>query len=516
VKDKVDDFNLVLRRKLSSFEYDFRGVYFPAKVSFKGMNFVSDADFSLATFSADADFNSATFSAHADFMKATFIAHADFMKATFSAASFREVKFNAKVDFSPTTFTGPVYFNLSTFEKVADFRSSEFFDDAYFTTALFKNYAIFNHVTFSTDADFRFVMFSGITEFWPVTFGGKADFKSARFGDHASFNSSTFSNITDFRAVTFNHAVDFISTTFSAATDFSGTTFSGEVDFVKAKIESYLHFFGSGEHPVFTETASLKLELAQIAEPEQLIFHTVRLHPHWFVNVDARKFEFTNVNWVGFEQANLPWKERARLKLKRALTAWPDYLKLGIGSEALHNELRAMSSVENHHRLLSIACRQLATNAEDNNRYGDAAQFRYASMDARRLEKWRGWDIFTMDWWYWLVSGYGERIPRAMICLLVLLLSFGYLFTWVGFETKAAPEAAAIVQEITPTPAPLKELPLPSFRDGLTYAMSAALFQRPEPKAYTFWAKLCVSLEMVFVPLQAALLALAIRRRFMR
>jgi hypothetical protein len=225
------------------------------------------------------------------------------------------------------------------------------------------------------------------------------------------------------------------------------------------------------------------MQFARIAKPEQMIFHTVRLRPHWFVKVDSRKFEFTKVDW---------------------------------GKTTVSDELQDIEEIENRHHLLSIAYRRLATNAEDNNRYGEAADFRYASMDARRLERWRGWNIFTLDWWYWLVSGYGERTPRAAICLLVLLLGFSFLYTKVGFETKAAPEVTPIVQEMMPTPAQPKDLPLPSFRDGLTYAMSAALFQRPEPKAYTFWAKTCVSLEMIFVPLQAALLALAIRRRFMR
>ena len=132
------------------------------------------------------------------------------------------------------------------------------------------------------------------------------------------------------------------------------------------------------------------------------------------------------------------------------------------------------------------------------------------------MEQWRGWNVFTLDWWYWLVSGYGERIPRATVCLLALLLSFGYLNTKVGFEIKAAQEVAAGVQEFTPTLEPLKEMPLPSFWDGLNYAMSAALFQRPEPKAHSSWAKTCVSGEIILLPLQAALLALAIRRRFMR
>jgi uncharacterized protein YjbI with pentapeptide repeats len=413
VQDKVDDFNIVLQRKLSSSEYDFRGVYFPTDVSFTEMGFDTDAYFDSAMFSADAHFHKATFGAEAKFYKAKFIGYADFSSA----------KFIGDADFSSAKFSAEVYFS-ATFIAEANFHSAKFIALAYFHEA---------------------------------TFGAKARFYNATFSGEAYFHSATF---------------------------------SAEADFSSAKIESYVRFIGSKAQLVFKEACTkeactLKFELAQIAKPEQMIFHTVRLPPRWFVNVDSRKFEFTNIDW---------------------------------GKTTVLDDLKALEleNVENRHRLLSIAYRQLATNAEDNNRYGEAAHFRYASMDARRLERWRGWNLFTLDWWYWLISGYSERIWRAFMCLLVLVAGFSVLFTKVGFENKVASEIAPIVQEMTPTPPLPKDLPLPSFRDGLTYAMSAALFQRPEPKAYTFWAKICVSLEMIFVPLQAALLALAIRRRFMR
>ncbi|HEX4948540.1 MAG TPA: hypothetical protein VFZ34_17835, partial [Blastocatellia bacterium] len=50
VQDKEEEFEVVLRRKLSSFEYDFRGVFFPTEVSFAGENFVAAASFRSATF----------------------------------------------------------------------------------------------------------------------------------------------------------------------------------------------------------------------------------------------------------------------------------------------------------------------------------------------------------------------------------------------------------------------------------------------------------------------------------
>ena len=136
------------------------------------------------------------------------------------------------------------------------------------------------------------------------------------------------------------------------------------------------------------------------------------------------------------------------------------------------------------------------------------------------------------------MSGYGERFIRATICLFVLLFIFSCLFTQVGFELKPIASSSNIssiviadsvvvdtktmiagtqpIQSPETTASQKDELPLPSICDGFNYALSAALFQRPEPKAHSFWAKLCVSLEMIFVPLQAALLALAVRRRFMR
>ena len=47
-------------------------------------------------------------------------------------------------------------------------------------------------------------------------------------------------------------------------------------------------------------------------------------------------------------------------------------------------------------------------------------------------------------------------------------------------------------------------------------SLGVASFQRPEPNAADTLTKLLVTLETILAPLQAALLALAIRRKFMR
>src|SRR6185503_12959391 len=88
---------------------------------------------------------------------------------------------------------------------------------------------------------------------------------------------------------------------------------------------------------------SLDLQHVRIERPGRIAFHTLNLRPHWFVNVDPRQFVFTDVGWQ--------WQ---RVTIKQELAS-----------------LEA-NGVSSPNRLLAIACRQLAENAEANNRYEEA------------------------------------------------------------------------------------------------------------------------------------------------
>jgi hypothetical protein len=52
--------------------------------------------------------------------------------------------------------------------------------------------------------------------------------------------------------------------------------------------------------------------------------------------------------------------------------------------------------------------------------------------------------------------------------------------------------------------------------DGIVHSLGVASFQRPEPKPKDVVTKFLVTLETILAPLQAALPALAIRRKFIR
>src|SRR6185503_17556275 len=105
---------------------------------------------------------------------------------------------------------------------------------------------------------------------------------------------------------------------------------------------------------------------------------------------------------------------------------------------SIKQELTALDAkeVSSPNRLLAITCRQLAENAEANNRYEEASRFRYWAMDLARRTKWSGWRFWKTDWLhmlYWAVSGYGERILRALGVLAAVWLVFALLYTRVGF-----------------------------------------------------------------------------------
>lgn len=243
----------------------------------------------------------------------------------------------------------------------------------------------------------------------------------------------------------------------------------------------------------FSDTAPLDLQFARIEKPDCVSFHTLRLRPHWFVNVDARKFEFINVKWQFTTNPEIK-----HLSVPTEKTIWYSG-ESGLGAST--------------HQLLAIAFRHLAVNAEENHRYEEASTFRYMAMDLRRRELGRGFAFWRLSWWYWLASGYGERVSQAFLVLLGILVLSAVLYTWVGFarwEPRLANESDVASSKRDNVGAPLE------FRRALGYSAGVITFQKPEPRPATSAAQTVVLLETILGPVQAALLALAIRRKFMR
>ncbi|HEU4391862.1 MAG TPA: pentapeptide repeat-containing protein, partial [Blastocatellia bacterium] len=296
-----------------------------------------------------------------------------------------------------------------------------------------------------------------------------AYFHDTGFFKRVTFFSSTFQDVAAF-STAFNGAVDFRLAMFGRVTSFNESSFADQVRFSASK-----------ERRTFPDGSSVRFEFATFAKPELASFHTMALRPGWFINVDARKFDFTSVDWIN------------------------------PSTEELQTLTGRIESASN--RLFEKACNQLAVNAEENQRYEESSRLRYIAMEARRLGRARGLACWRLDWWYWAASGYGERAGRGLIVLAVIWLLFAGLYTQVGFarwkpELKTENDVTAAVPDRVGAPLPLTS--------GLIYSLGVMSLQRPEPSPATPTCYTLIAIETILGPVQAALVALAIRRKFMR
>jgi hypothetical protein len=519
-QEKVEDFETALEKKIRAKDFNFRGVWFPKGISLGDYRFEPGVDFSKAIFSDEAvfdkvyfrgtvDFQEATFSGEArfngthfgdvvDFQEANFLGTVSFQGARFGASKFQKTNFSAAANFMVAWFHNAAYFTEVKFNADANFDGSHFLGNAEFSRAKFCKGAQFRRASFSQEAKFNEAGFDGLSHFTNITFDWGALFGSASFSTGPCFSNSTFKGVADFTQTNFTRGADFITCIFKSFASFNRTDFGSDAEFINAKFESdvtfsyarfnatadfnnatfedHAYFTGTTEKRTFGAHPVLDFINARFEKSERVSFHTLDLRPHWFVNVDPRKFEFIDVEF-----------------------------KIG-----LKEELKSLKEdkVGAPHRLLAIAYRQLADNAEANHRYREASRLRYATFEARRIERFYGFVPWRLDWWYWLVSGYGEKALQAVAVLIALWAFFAVGYTMTGFESRTSqntPQAAITTDEVGE--------PL-SFKRALTYSLGVMSLQKPKPEPVTNTAKSLVTVEAILGPLQAALLALAIR--FMR
>jgi uncharacterized protein YjbI with pentapeptide repeats len=457
--EKKKVFQTAIQRKVDGEDFDFRGVWFPDEISFDRFIFNKHASFSSAHFCANADFGGAHFRAGVFFDGARFN----------SEANFANTQFNSEVTFEGTLFNSYTSFFNGSFITQANFRHAQFSKNVFFINTQFKKTSDFNKAQFNSEADFRDALFNDWVSFEGAVFDASVNFQRTSFLEDSSQPIGEINN----KLIGINDVTKTKARMIQIS--FIGTRFKDGVNF---------------EINQFAEQAFLSFDAATFDKPERATFHSVELRPHWFTNVDSRKFTFINVNWGFLDKQGAMRKEIETLKERGR-----EYQSL----------------------VLDITFRQLAVNAEENNRYEEAANFRYMSMEMKRLRRWRKVDIFRLSWWYWLLSGYGERVQRAFGVLLTIWLLFAFLY-WMGNMTWWQPKQSSRLavesskQEQLPA---IAAVPL-TFPEALIYSVGVMTLQKPEPLPANKRAKALVLFETILGPLQAALLALAIRRKFMR
>ena len=397
---------------------------------------------------------------------------------------FRGVYFPDAVSLENRTFHTIVDFSFATFAQSTNFFSAKFTQDAKFISAEFLKDALFNS-TFLYE---------------------NAYFGSARFCNRAYFVNTEFTYDADFRSVIFEE---------ESETFFLWTYFQGVVNFRFATFKGYVSFTGEDESTVFLgDYAQLNMQNARLEKPERISFQNVVLRPSWFINTDPRKFLFTNVHWKNLKN---------------------------FAVDAEIKDLEEARKILNAKHLLTIACRHLATNYEENNRFEEASKFRQMAFETEWLDKkenvrkGRGkilissqtsinnpssppkffsasrkiikeiWQeiktsqIILSHRLYRFSSKFGESSGRALLVLVGIIIVCAILYMSPLCRFGKAEKTSSL-----------------GLTESITYSLRVMVLQRPEPLPENDGAKLVVALESVLAPLQAALLALAVRRKFMR
>jgi len=124
-----------------------------------------------------------------------------------------------------------------------------------------------------------------------------------------------------------------------------------------------------------------------------------------------------------------------------------------------------------------------------------AGYFHYGEMEMRRHENGQKQQWFSVEFLYWLLSGYGMGWGRAagMLMFITLGASIIYWATWQG--GCSSPDG--------------------SWSDCLRHSIQVGTLQRPEvPQSeISQWTQV---IQSILSPLQIALLGLAIRMRVKR
>lgn len=407
-----------------------------------------------------------------------------------------------------------VYENRIKAEKT-DFRYVYFPNDIFFTSH-YLSQDVEQKKIFNTELNFNNAVFCEEVNFF-ATFKNKVSFDYAVFKKKVSFSSSTFKADVSFLYVEFTDKLYFVSTKIGENSNikFSNAIFkesakfwiqnsiiNGIIHLDHTVIEGFVIFQSIENHGMFEgDNSRLNLRYAQTQGNGRLIFDKAILYPNWFIDTDARKFIFVNPNWKNVNckpSVNNVYSELEILRKRRFLNPQP---------------------------VFKITCRHLAENAENNNRFEEASNFRRMAFETEYLER----KDKIINWWNKNYSC-SEVVPNFGDWLKAIPYDFAHFaYRFSSFYGESSVRAFIVLFAIIVFAAflyfiPLSQFPVANketfrsldFLESIFYSLRVMVLQRPEPFPSNTFGKAVLALESVIAPVQLALLALAIRRKFMR
>ncbi|MGB6067487.1 MAG: pentapeptide repeat-containing protein [Desulfomonilaceae bacterium] len=445
-------FNKALAAHRKKNKHNFQHFVFPGPANFRGETFHEEANFSEAHFTEGADFFDACFAKGANFEGTNFPEGADFKGASFGRLAY----------FAAAEFTKSANFSCAAFAEEASFCAATFTGGANFALAGFGNVANFSCAKFNDTTEGAKVFRDG-----SVTEGEKAVFCYAKFAKWANFDEAKFGGGANFSRARFKEGATFSGAWFATSAAFVGTAFLGRALF-DSRTEN------GRTIPIFLETL-VDFGEADIAPLDALIFRGADLQKCHFLGTDLRKAEFTAVKWP---------KKAGRFRV------YDEGVKLKEG------QTREWAHIEQLYR-------QLKQNYEDRRDYERAGDFHYGEEEMRRKnpETPRRHRLFLAL--YWLVSGYGERYLRPLICAVGIVVLSAFLYLFCGLRPKDGGSTLALT----------------SLRDwlrGIQYSFRVITLLQPDDLILIGFAKVVKTFETLAGPIFLGLFTWTVKQRLKR
>jgi uncharacterized protein YjbI with pentapeptide repeats len=415
-----------------------------------------------------------------------------------SVFSGKEVSFNVNTKSENISFGGCRFETENTVFSVCNFSAKK---NINFTSCVFKNSTSFSSTTFGGKSiTFYQSKFQGSQLlFHKVEFETDIiDFGSIEFSsEESSFQQSVFNgSLTTFRESEFKSPkMSFVHNHFgSKHTLFEKSTVWGKLSFWGDRLSESLIPFQN--HCSFRD---------MIFEGQgSMDFHETDLRFTELRGTNLRNIFFMDVEWT------LPTK--GKHKATRKFLYDEKLIRDGSVYKFIPNtcnktpETPSQTTVE----LVRHAYRQLRQNFEAIGNYPEAGDFYYGEMEMqrRKLPRWRRY-FFSWEWWYWVVSGYGQRWERSLGWIFFVLLAFPLLLLATGIPIELSTTEKSLhgfVQSLC------------YYGKALEYNIFSITYQRDFiDKLIPFkLSRLVILVESLLLPILGTLFVLALRRRFKR
>lgn len=360
-------------------------------------------------------------------------------------------------------------FNGAKFVKDVHFRKTHFYG-ANFDSATFERLANFDESIFWEESVEK-------VSFERVMFLGVASFKNATFLIHAHFKGGTFSQ------------VHFFATAFEQGANFSEAEFKDRALFVPMSAKRVI--LKPNTYFLYTNfLGEVKFDYVDLSGCSFLYSNICK--------VDLRYCKFEN-NYVPLGCLHYLEKilKHIRSNNIKRLLCWP-FLRKNV----LWDEIDTDKEITKPYRMLTreasyepVRCLylELKRNFEERKDWDTAGDFHYGEMECRRkkINRWCIRNIFSWEAPYYWLSGYGERPLWSLGVLLSLVLLIFPLLYYISGDG--------------------------CFFQSMWNSLMVTTFGKiAKPDIAGYLGQIFWLLEIIVVPTQFALLALAVRRKTKR